>query len=76
MKKNELDFDWSCLPAAAEWIAMDESGHWYSYSLEPTIDFNEWTVPECDSYLRIPHWYAPQNFKGKWTESLFKRPKK
>lgn len=78
MKNKKLDFDWSCLPAWANWIAMDKNETWSYYVIKPVRDnyASMWNIPHRDNWAPIPPKYAPKNFTGKWTESLFKRHKK
>lgn len=69
--KEPLDFDPDCLPAWAEWIALESYGEWLWYRDEPAIydDLNTWVGEK--SYGVIPKEYSPKNFKGHWKESLF-----
>lgn len=66
-----LDFDSDCLPAWAEWIALESYGKWQWHEDEPVIydDIGTWVGEK--SYGRIPEDYSPKNFKGHWKESLF-----
>lgn len=71
------DFDPSCLPAWAEWIAMDESGEWFWFQKEPTITVSideEWVWMPIEAGMKggIHHEYAPRGYTGQWNDSLYK----
>lgn len=71
MKK--LNFDFSCLPKWAKWIAMDANGHWYWYGQRPDIMYQmAWDNPYGIAGL-IPKEYKPI-FNGNWKDSLFEVP--
>ena len=39
-------FDWTKAPKWAQWVAMDESEHWFWYECKPTLkSWGEWTQP-------------------------------
>ena len=68
--KEPLDFDPDCLPAWAEWIAMDEDRGWRWFEDKPLLyTFGRWVCQKL--YGVIPKEYSPKNFKGYWNESLF-----
>lgn len=73
MKNTELDFDWSCLPEGAKWIAMDRTSQWYLYTEKPELGNNIWTYDDVS--VLIPSKYEPTNFTGNWKESRFEVPK-
>ncbi len=35
---NMLKLPWDEAPEWAQWVAMDQSNHWYWYALEPILD--------------------------------------
>lgn len=73
--KDEIVFDWSCLPAwADQFIAMDQDGRWFSYPDSPTFNKNR-EVWGRGNHTTIPLGYFPKGFTGDWTESLMKNPK-
>lgn len=79
MKAQELDFDWSCLPKWANWIAMRSDGVWMWSVNKMTIIGGDWeSLYNVDSQdlSYIPTKYAPKNFTEHWEESLFKVPEK
>src|SRR5690606_2352500 len=69
--KEPIDFDPDCLPAGAEWIAMDKDMGWMWYEGEPILStfFGTWVSTQL--YGGIPKECSPKNFKGSWKESLF-----
>lgn len=78
--ENEtIGFDWSCLPAwINDYIAMDRSGHWYSYSVKPvkSDENNAWALAEEGIALVIQKEYIPKNYTGDWKDSVFANPNK
>lgn len=36
------DIPWQCLKEEVQWVAMDDSNHWFGYSKEPTIKDDFW----------------------------------
>ena len=76
----KLDFDWSCLPKWARWIALDENGDWFWYQAEPSNEVmsefgeQEWFDPLHASSGEVPNEYKPKNYAGDWKDSLFERP--
>lgn len=69
-----LDFDWDCLPAWSNFIAMNEDGNWYHYSDKPCLYYDFWSG--FYRYGIIPLEYAPKNYTGDWKDSLHERPSK
>ncbi len=67
-----LDFDPSCLPAWAEWIAMDLNGTWWWYCDDPRPRGAVCYVGGEDNCSIIPEEYAPKNFTGDWKDSVHK----
>ena len=72
-----LDFDPSCLPAWAEWIAMNEGGDWFWFQKEPTVTLSideEWAWMPIEAGMRggIHHKYVPKDYTGDWKYSLHK----
>lgn len=65
-----LDFDPTCLPAWANWIAMEESKYWYFFQNKPKVSAYFWNC-DPDDYGLIPPDFAPKNFKLDWKSSLF-----
>ena len=70
--KEPLDFDPSCLPAWAEWIAMDLNGTWWWYCDDPRPRGATCYVGGEDNCSIIPEEYAPKNFTGDWKDSVHK----
>lgn len=77
--QDSLNFDPDCLPAWANWIAMDKNKDWRWHRYKPKKpkenDFFwvepikwEFKIGDCG---RIPEDFVPKNFKGNWKESLF-----
>lgn len=71
-----LDFDPDCLPAWAEWIAMDKNKDWRWHRYKPKKNGFFWVEPTKWEFKvgdcgRIPEDFIPKNFKGNWKESLF-----
>ena len=72
--EEALDFDPYCLPKwADQWIAMDEGGGWYSYSISPEQDedYKAWISDLGVEFSEIPVGFRPKNYKGDWKDSLF-----
>lgn len=72
-----IDFDPSCLPAWAEWIAMNEGGDWFWFQKEPTVMLSideEWVWMPIEVGMRggIHHKYVPKDYTGDWKNSLYK----
>lgn len=65
-----LDFDPTCLPAWANWIAMSDGKNWYYFQNKPKAVTNFWDC-KPNTYGFIPHEFAPKNFKLDWKSSLF-----
>lgn len=65
-----LDFDPTCLPAWANWIAMSEDKHWYFFHDKPKLSTYFWNS-DSSAYGFIPYGFAPKNFKLNWKNSLF-----
>ncbi len=53
------------IPGWANWIAQDESGAWWGYSVEPFRNDHGWYENELGKYLRLGETEATN-----WTESL------
>lgn len=64
------DFDPTCLPAWANWIAMNENRYWYFFRNKPKVSDGFWGCVS-NSYGFIPPDFAPKNFKLNWESSLF-----
>lgn len=63
-----IDFDPSCLPSWATWIAMARSGNWVWFTSVPHMLDGDWDYTYCRF---IPKKYSPKNFTGSWEESAF-----
>lgn len=73
-----IEFNWNCLPAWAEYIAMDEDGSWKWYSDRPFRRLPEdtyWTEGYKISG-EIPEHYWPKNDKQDWKQNIYKKIKK
>lgn len=68
-----VTFDWSCLPAWLNWIAIDDDDEWYAYPGMPSQSkrLSYW---DGDKDLLIPEDYAPKGYTGDWKDSLMQRP--
>lgn len=71
-----IDFDPSCLPAWAEWIAMNEGGDWFWFQKEPTVTVSideegVWMPIEAGMRGGIHHKYVPKDYTGDWENSLY-----
>ena len=72
MKK--LDFDFGCLPAWANWIAMDKNKSWYCYENKPISVYEDFhNAGYIGGYRQamIASEIAPK-FDGDWKDSLLK----
>jgi hypothetical protein len=71
--EEPVTFDWSCLPAWMDWIAMDDDDEWYAYPGMPSQSkrLSYW---DGDKDLLIPEDYAPKGYTGDWKDSLMQRP--
>lgn len=73
-----IEFDWACLPAWANWIAMDKDGGWKWFREKPAIseDYEIWNQMVDNAYYSgfIPNEYFPSNITGSWKDNLHKRP--
>lgn len=76
---EEWQPDWSQAPEWANWWAMDgfsEKANWYidkPYIDDDSEDESEWNIylrPNTETYTHAPSF----DYKGKWRESLRKRP--
>jgi len=63
---NEID--WSKIPPEYKWAAMDKSGQWYAYTIEPNIGDTTWFP------ISVGLWIIFENPAPDWTTSLQKRP--
>lgn len=68
---KEIGFDIDCLPKWADYIAMDKKGMW-GIHIDKPVKYNFLNLWSGSHFNEIPEKYAPTNFKGNWTESLFK----
>ena len=62
VQEKKLPFD---IPGWINWIAQDESGVWWGYSVEPLRNERGWYENEVGKYLRLGETEATN-----WTESL------
>lgn len=69
---EEPTVDWPSLPAWAQYVAQEESGHWYWYSEKPPRSSHSWGTSVGEFGL-IPESHCPV-FAGSWADSLTKRP--
>lgn len=72
-KKNqhEIGFDIECLPAWANYIAMNPNGRWFLSTLYPKNEKNlYWHLRGSISV--IPPKYEPSEFTDNWINSLYK----
>lgn len=82
--QHEIGFDIDCLPKWAKYIAVDEDGRWLYYDERPVIEAHEWRGDDPGTWTNFSQEWGytdctslsiedyPTNFKGDWTESLFK----
>lgn len=75
--KEPLDFNPYCLPAWAEWIAMNEGGDWFWFQKEPTVTVSideegVWMPIEAGMMGGIHYEYVPKDYTGDWENSLYK----
>ncbi len=59
-------YDWSDVPAEVNWIAQDQDGYVYGYSIKPYVGAKQW-------YALKPT-LIEQKYDGYWDDSLEQRP--
>lgn len=74
--QEKPDFDWSCLPPWINYIAVDEGGEWWCFSIEPApAKHTSWDTDKTDWHSgKIPPAYAPTSTPSDWRQSLRVRP--
>lgn len=70
-----LEFDWTCLPAWANYIALDKDGIWSWYESEPTPSEDFW-MPASGGSGIIRQDFYPHNTFGTWKDNCHKKPSK
>ena len=63
-KKNRLPFN---IPGWVNWLAQDENGLWWGYSVEPLRHDHGWYENEVGVYIRLGY-TEPRD----WVKSLFR----
>lgn len=85
-KINRMDVLWTMLPKCARYVAMDESGEWFWYELEPRHEGEDLAGDD----IVFPYWFGlgriggidrpevleqlPRIDAANWRDSLIERP--
>lgn len=71
---KEIGFDIDCLPKWAKYLYLcdDNNNLWFFSNEPPVFDIVIGVNISYGDYGSIPKKHEPTNFKGDWTESLFK----
>ena len=67
---DPVPWDWSSTCPWFNYLAMDESGEWFLYNNEPSLDTRVYIV--TGYHCKIPEDHYPK-WSGDWTKSLTKR---
>lgn len=65
---------WKWLPDSVNYIAMDESGEWFAYSLEPEIGDISWASTHAFECENLYMYKMPEVDRKYWRETLVSRP--
>lgn len=68
--------DWSKMAAWHRWVAMNENGWWFAFTLKPMLGKVSWVEDQClgCGHPQFIHPDYSPAFSGNWKDSLVERP--